>query len=68
MIAGGARYLRSWFPVDVIVLLVDAALIMLQEIQNAQPEGTLPASKLAVLHALPFCARWIGWNGEGIFF
>lgn len=34
------RYIRSWLPIDVLVLSIDAALIVLQEIQNAQPEGS----------------------------
>ncbi|CAE7456056.1 unnamed protein product [Symbiodinium sp. CCMP2456] len=34
------RYVRSWLPIDILVLSIDAALIVLQEIQNAQPEGS----------------------------
>ncbi|OLP90285.1 Potassium channel AKT1 [Symbiodinium microadriaticum] len=34
------RYLRGWFAIDIIVISIDASLIILQEVQNSEPEGS----------------------------
>jgi len=34
------RYLRGWFAIDLIVISIDASLLILQEVQNSEPEGS----------------------------
>ena len=33
------RYCRSWFAIDLTVIMVDALLMLLQELHGSEPEG-----------------------------